>query len=254
MVCRIQLHVIANEKIEVAVPVIIEKSTAGAPADLCLVKPGLVRDIGKRAVSVVVEKNVVSPEAAKQVIPSIVVVIAHADAGLPTCAPQSRLLRDIGKRAVAIVLVKVRGRRFSRRPMRIQPISIGKVDVQPSIIVVVEKGQSASLGLDDGSFVVDAAPHVGAGQPGLAAPRPHTAPEMLSERRLPLPPGPRFLHFQRGVARASVSVLPSMKRDEPRKRLRGKIIDCDDYRDLSGRSSWNQRVSQRPIRKRKRES
>src|ERR1700677_4690231 len=39
------------------------------------------------------------------------------------------------------------------------------------------------------------------------------------------------LHFHRGVVRASVSVLPSMKREEPRKRRRGKIIDCDDYRD-----------------------
>src|SRR5271170_6262041 len=44
-----------------------------------------------------------------------------------------------------------------------------------------------------------------------------------------------FLQFHRGVARASVSVLPSMKRDEPRKRLRGKIIAWDDYRDSSGR-------------------
>jgi hypothetical protein len=40
----------------------------------------------------------------------------------------------------------------------------------------------------------------------------------------------RFLHCHRGVARASVSVPPNMKRDEPRKRLRGKIIDCSDYR------------------------
>src|SRR3984957_4601669 len=45
---------------------------------------------------------------------------------------------------------------------------------------------------------------------------------------------PRSLHFHRGVARASVSVLPSMKREEPRKRRRGKIIDCDDYRDFNG--------------------
>src|ERR1700727_1566399 len=43
------------------------------------------------------------------------------------------------------------------------------------------------------------------------------------------------LHRQSGVARASVKLLPSRKRDEPRKRLRGKIIACDDYRDSSGR-------------------
>src|SRR5580700_3500788 len=40
-------------------------------------------------------------------------------------------------------------------------------------------------------------------------------------------------HFQSGVERASINVLPSMKREEPRKRRRGRFIDCDDYRDRS---------------------
>ncbi len=51
--------------------------------------------------------------------------------------------------------------------MRVEPISIGEVDVQPSVMVIVEKGQSASLGLNDGPFMVDAAPHIGNGEPGL---------------------------------------------------------------------------------------
>ena len=164
---RIQLEIIADEKIEVTVPVVVEEGTACAPTNLRLVKAGFVGDIGKRAISVVAEKNVVSPEAAKQIVPSIIVVIAYADAGLPTGTRQSRFFGDVGKRAIAVVLVQMRGRRFSRRPMRIEPISIREVDVQPSVMVVVEKGQSASLGLDDGPFVVYAAPHVGAGQPGL---------------------------------------------------------------------------------------
>src|SRR6202012_4598460 len=36
---------------------------------------------------------------------------------------------------------------------------------------------------------------------------------------------------QSGVARASVRLLPSRNRDEPRKRRRGKIIAGDDYRE-----------------------
>ncbi len=76
--------IIANKKIEVTVPVVVEESTACAPANLLLIKAGFVSDIGKRAISVVAEKNVVSPETAKQIIPSIVVVVANADAGLPT--------------------------------------------------------------------------------------------------------------------------------------------------------------------------
>src|SRR5580698_11016717 len=61
----------------------------------------------------------------------------------------------------------MRGRSFPRCPICVEPISIREIDVQPSVVVIVEKGQSASLSLDDGPFVVDAAPHVGAVQPGL---------------------------------------------------------------------------------------
>ena len=45
--------------------------------------------------------------------------------------------------------------------MRIEPVSVGEIDVQPSVMVIIEKSQSASLGLNDGTFVVDAAPHIG---------------------------------------------------------------------------------------------
>ena len=165
---RIQLEVIADKEIEVTVPVIIEKSTACAPTNLCLVEAGLVRDIGERAISIVVKENVVSPEAAKQGRPirRCRNRLRRRRSANP-CA-QSRFFRDIGKRAIAVVFVEMRRRRFSWRPMRIEPISVGEVDVQPSVIVVIEKGQSASLGLDDGPFVVDAAPHVGACSARLA--------------------------------------------------------------------------------------
>src|SRR6266436_2747705 len=36
-----------------------------------------------------------------------------------------------------------------------------------------------------------------------------------------------FLHCQSGVVNASISVPPSIKREEPRKRRRGKFIGCN---------------------------
>ena len=72
------------------IPVIIEKSTTGAPAAFLLVEAGLAGNVGEGAISVVMEENVMSPEAAKEVIPSIVVVVAHADAGLPSESSESR--------------------------------------------------------------------------------------------------------------------------------------------------------------------
>src|ERR1035438_1942959 len=124
------------------------------------IKPGLMSYIGKGTVSVVMKEDVMSPETAKQIVPSIIVVIAHTDAGLPACAPQPGLLRDIGKRAVAIVLVKMRCRRLACRPMRVEPIAVGEVDIEPAVMVEGEEGQPASLGLNDGPLVLNAAPHV----------------------------------------------------------------------------------------------
>src|SRR5262249_25279235 len=48
-------------------------------------------------------------------------------------------------------------------------------------------------------------------------------------------------HFQRGVVSASVSLPPNINRDEPRKRLRGKFIECPDYRD-STRANFGERA------------
>ena len=61
----------------------------------------------------------------------------------------------------------MRGRCFSGGPTRIEPVSIGEVDVEPSVVVVVEEGQSAPFGLNDGALVVDTAPHIGDIQSGL---------------------------------------------------------------------------------------
>jgi len=73
---------VSNIQIGETVVVIVTRSHAHAVG--MALDARVFGDIGKRAVAVVAEKNVVSPETAKQVIPSIVVVIAYADTGLPT--------------------------------------------------------------------------------------------------------------------------------------------------------------------------
>jgi hypothetical protein len=123
----------------VTIPVVVQKTATCAPTDLFLIKSRLVSHIGERAISVVMEKHVMPPEAAEQVIPSIVVVVANAHACLPTGYPQSRFLCDISKGALAVVLVEMRSWRLARRPMCIEPISIREIDVEPSIVVIVEK-------------------------------------------------------------------------------------------------------------------
>src|SRR5580658_9170477 len=147
------------------IPVIIEKCATGAPAALGLGKAGYLGNIGEGSVSVVMEQDVMSPESAEKVVPSVVVVVAYAHAGLPSGARQTRLFRNIGKGAVAVVLVEVRCRLGSGRPLRVEPIAIAEIDVEPAVVVVVEESHPAALGLDDRTFVLDSAPDIGDVQP-----------------------------------------------------------------------------------------
>jgi hypothetical protein len=60
-------------------------------------------DVGKRAVAVIVEQDVASPETAKQVIPAVVVIVADAASGLSPCACQARFFGNVAERAVATI-------------------------------------------------------------------------------------------------------------------------------------------------------
>ncbi len=86
---RVELDVIADKKVQVPIAIIIEECAARAPTVLFVVDAGLASDIGERAVAVIVEQNVVTPEAAEEIVPSVVVVISDAHAGLPAGARQS---------------------------------------------------------------------------------------------------------------------------------------------------------------------
>ena len=90
----IELDVIADEEIEMAVAIVVEEGAAGAPAHAFVVNAGLASDVGECAVAVVVKQNVVSPEAAEQIVPAVVVVVADANAGLPAGARRVRISRS----------------------------------------------------------------------------------------------------------------------------------------------------------------
>ena len=108
-----------------------------------------------------------SPETAEQIVPAVVVKVADADACLPSRASNTRLLGDVGERAVAIVLVELRRGSGARRPVGVQARAVAQVNVQPAVIVVIEKSKAAALGFDDERLVFDATPHIGNSQSRL---------------------------------------------------------------------------------------
>ena len=126
---RVELDVIAHKKIEASIAVVIEESAAGAPVNLLVVQTSLAGYVGKRAIAVVVEQDVVSPEAAKQVIPAVVVIVADADSGLPPGACQARFFGHVAKRAVAIIFEQLGSRRPPRWPLLAQARSVRQINV-----------------------------------------------------------------------------------------------------------------------------
>ena len=120
----IEFDVIAYEEIEASIAVVVEPRAPGTPAYLLIVDSSFAGYIGECAVAVVVKQDIVAPEAAEQIVPAIVVVVAHADACLPSCSGESRLFRNIGKCSIAIILVQVRRRCLCRRPRSIEACSI----------------------------------------------------------------------------------------------------------------------------------
>src|SRR5262249_6089145 len=102
---------------QLAVPVIIDKRASRREPRLWLKQARLFRDVRKCAVAVVAVENVLSPVSEKQILESVVVVIANGYTVGITRPEQPGLFRNITECAVPIVLVQAigcSGRRISK--------------------------------------------------------------------------------------------------------------------------------------------
>src|SRR5579862_938915 len=130
-------------------------------------EPGSLGNVSECSITIVVEKNVVTPVGQKQVVPAIVVIIANTGAHAPAGPAQTRLLCNVDKSPVPIVLEEVAGGFLSRRPGGVKPGPVGKIDIQPPVLVIIKKCDSTSFGLHNVFLALHAAPDVSDVQPGL---------------------------------------------------------------------------------------
>src|SRR5580704_5003396 len=101
-----------------------------------------------------------------KVFPSVVVVIADADALAPACGRQTRLRGYIAEGSIVVVAVKVVGWAFAIGGT-FERGSIHEEDVGPSVVVVIEDGDPGPGSLDNVFFRGEAAENVGESQAGL---------------------------------------------------------------------------------------
>jgi len=101
-----------------------------------------------------------------EVFPTVVVVVAHADALAPAGSDEPGLHGYIGERPVVVVAIEMVGRYFARR----ESFERGAVDnenIRPAVVVVIENGNAGASGLDDVLLGVHTAEHVHHVEPGL---------------------------------------------------------------------------------------
>src|SRR5215469_1328231 len=126
-----------------AIAVVVDKSTACAPARPLPRHPGLVAHIGERPVPVVVIKNIISVIGDVQVVEAVIVVIADAHALSPSGASHSCLDGHVGKCPVAVILEEMRDR-FLSLWETLQAGTIHHKNVEPAIVIVVIKRNSTT--------------------------------------------------------------------------------------------------------------
>ena len=87
---KIEIHVIRDDEIEVAVAVVVDERTTGAPGLTGSRDAGFLRNLGEHSVIVVVEP-VLAVVGDVEIFPSVVVVVADAHALAPAGCRTGRL-------------------------------------------------------------------------------------------------------------------------------------------------------------------
>src|SRR6185437_7600663 len=143
---QIERQVVGDEKIQMAVAIIIDPGAAGPPQLRRLDKACFFRHVGECAIPVVAVEDVLAPVSDEEVFEAIVVVVANGNGARPSFANKPGLFGDIGESAVAVVLIKAIGRALRRA---LQASAVECENIEPTVVVVIEKRDAAADHLQD---------------------------------------------------------------------------------------------------------
>ena len=133
----IEFHVARNKQIEKAIVVVVAPGRARRPA--AQRDSSLFRDIGERAVMIVVVEAVLAEIGNVDVGPAIVVVIADHHAKAPALIGHSGFVGHVGERSIVIVVEQHGPRRRFLALQCGERRAIQQIDVEPAVVVVVEQ-------------------------------------------------------------------------------------------------------------------
>ena len=147
----IKLQVVAHEKIELAVAVVVNPGRAGAEVRILHARLG--RHVRKGPVAVVVVEDRGAPVGDVDVLVAVVVVVAHGHAHAEAFAAHAGLRGDVRKSAVAVVAIEmvggVRAVGLGKLGDAVDVAAADHVEVQQAVVVVVNPGAAGTGGLHD---------------------------------------------------------------------------------------------------------
>src|SRR5580692_216744 len=99
-----KVDIVRNHQVYISVAIVVAERSPRGPAAIGHTGPrGYIR---KRAVAVVVVKNVAAETSDIEIGPAVIIVVAHRSAHGQAGLRQSGLLCHIGKRAVMVIVIE----------------------------------------------------------------------------------------------------------------------------------------------------
>jgi len=145
---QVEVDVIGDEEIEMAVAIVVHEGTAGVPALAGGGDAGFFADVGEGAVAIVVIENIFAEVGDEEIVETVVVVIADADALSPAGVREAGFGGDIGESAVAIIFEEMRGGLLAGGEA-FEARAVDEKNVEPAVVVVVVEGDAAAGGFEE---------------------------------------------------------------------------------------------------------
>ena len=150
----VNLQVISDKQVQMTITIIVDKGAARAPSGFAAVAQACeLRHVSECSIPIILIKNILAIIGNKDIFKAIVIVVRDGDCARPSTAHQARLLRNIAERAVSIIFIQpIRRARDGLAGAR----TAEHQNIQPAIIVIVEKGNSTADRLEDIFLLVNA--------------------------------------------------------------------------------------------------
>ena len=163
---QVEVHIVGDGDVELAVAVVVHKGAAGAPLLAAARRAGLLGHFLEGSVAFVMVQAIFAVGGDVDVVVAVVVIIADAGSLPPTGGDEAGLGGDVGEGAVVVVVEEMAGGGGTLAGSGKRG-SVDEEDVRPAIAVIVDDGDAAAGGFDDVALGLSTAVHVAHGYAGL---------------------------------------------------------------------------------------